>query len=893
MAESINDIAIKLSVDAAGVSRGFRTAAEETRAYKKQIDEFTYAVDKGFERQFGPILDEALNSQSLAKVKQDQADFNTWYAEEMDRITNEFIASETLKEKAVQDRLASERQMAIYTHNNEQMNRARPMPLEMESRGKELLALEESIRQRYALLDKEEQLAINQERINMRNAQRFRTHVDMVSAERTKELADLREYIQQKYAAAAIEEQQADLNMRNMLEVQRARNAQESALADQRVAQRAAEAAELRNWYATMEKQSELNASNSAEIDRVRNQQAQQAAEQAETIRQQDYANLRSHYVLMEQAAEQANAAQDAINTANAQRSRARQLQAPPEAETLSRAQENDALEAAIRSRYALQDQAKQQQVYNSTVNEANRIIQRHMTAQERYTDQLQELTRVYSTYNTETGKALLTEQQFARAKTALIIQTIRAQQAVTVAGQAAAISSGGYGGMSMAMGQASYAAEDFIQVLSMGGGLNMALMSASNNLSMVARALLGTSGMMASLAGIGIPAVLIGTSMFVRYLFSEEKQARSTADALRDLADAVNTVYDAKERALAQRFLLEDIQNMDDLNAANERAAEFERERLRLLLEQQEVEETLAKLRREAAEAAGTSIPLNPLLQEIANQINRGNPDMPQEDINAIVAEKTAELNIAYTQLQNALADGTDEQILQFANRYRDVLEQYTFLNGAFSGEFTDAAYARVDALLKEEDALDALKDAYGDEAVNRQAILDNEQALLALEQQRQQLVDEMARSTAEAQAAYKEELLFLSRATEAQKAILELKKEQDKFVGPAALGLMGLGGGPMDILMQNAMMQQNEADRIAFLQAKHDELAKGLLSGKDTKAMGGLEQNVYNAQAKAFGQVLAAASAKPDPQLEQLRQLLTNIERAIKDGGFIQVVP
>ena len=71
----------------------------------------------------------------------------------------------------------------------------------------------------------------------------------------------------------------------------------------------------------------------------------------------------------------------------------------------------------------------------------------------------------------------IITEAELAEA--AALSQQMLTQQTMT----------GGFGGATGALTQLSFAAEDFLQVMAMGGGVNMALMSASNNLTMVARA--------------------------------------------------------------------------------------------------------------------------------------------------------------------------------------------------------------------------------------------------------------------------------------------------------------------------------------------------------------------------------------------------------------------
>ena len=93
MTESINDIAIKLSVDAEGVSRGFRTAAEEARTFQKEVERLSYNVGKGDAKQFDAHVI-AMQDQRTAAIK-DQNDVQ----EEANRIIRQHM---TLNERYAQ-----------------------------------------------------------------------------------------------------------------------------------------------------------------------------------------------------------------------------------------------------------------------------------------------------------------------------------------------------------------------------------------------------------------------------------------------------------------------------------------------------------------------------------------------------------------------------------------------------------------------------------------------------------------------------------------------------------------------------------------------------------------------------------------------------------------------
>jgi len=53
--------------------------------------------------------------------------------------------------------------------------------------------------------------------------------------------------------------------------------------------------------------------------------------------------------------------------------------------------------------------------------------------------------------------------------------------------------------------------------------------------------------------------------------------------------------------------------------------------------------------------------------------------------------------------------------------------------------------------------------------------------------------------------------------------------------------------------------------------------------------ESKGGLEQNTFSAQAKAFEQI----QKKPDEQQKKMVELLTSIDQALANGGHILLVP
>ena len=518
----------------------------------------------------------------------------------------------------------------------------------------------------------------------------------------------------------------------------------------------------------------------------------------------------------------------------------------------------------------------------NDVQEEANRIIRQHMTMNERYAQQLATLVRLNNTTLVATGKQALSDAQLGRAKTALTIATIRQQQAQTGANAAMASGAGGYGGMAMAMGQASYAVEDFTQVLSMGGGLNAALMSASNNLSMVVRALLGTSGAMAAVAGVAVPAALIGTGMFIRYLMEEAQQAKSIADALRDIRDAYDEVREAARRASQQRRLLRDIQNQTSVQGIENDRIE-QQDRLNDLLEDQKtLEEELADLRNKASHAGGLGVPLDMLLEDIRRQMESGEGHVG--DTEALILKEQQRLRAAYESMQLALEVGNEGDIVTAAKAYRDVLEDHVALFGLVGEGATKSALASVNGLLAQEDALKSLIEAMKEQKVAAEQIADAEKALVSIEAKRIQLMEEEKRLR-------QENTLFQLQATEAQKSEMDIRQKIMDYIGFTRTQ-------PQDLDVAT-LLGQNNFDAKDFLDAyiaNLEQTKQDMLDQQQVSPIGGMEQNGFQAQADAFKQMLDAQYKQEDPQLRDIDtriQQSNELLRQLTEGPGVVRIP
>jgi hypothetical protein len=751
--ESINDIAIKLSVDAEGVSRGFRTAAEETRAYQKELERLVYAVGKNDPVDYNAHVTQYTQATEarLAKEKKAQEEFNAWYRAEADKEFQAWYAVELKKENVRQQQLAQERQSAINTVNAQNFQ---AVP-EAETLGRAITndKLEEAIKARYALLDQEERALRENAANNAATIQRANAEVQRLHQQ---DLDNLREYITQKYAI---------LNREEAIE--------------------------------------RMNASNAAEIARMRTLQSQQAAARANAQRDADFAAYKADL-----------ARQEAAGMLNAERTA-----------RIERARQRDAKRAADDDRVRQLNDWRMQQA----------MMQR---------------------------------------------AAVDAQLTVTRMG-------GGFGGAAMAIGQASYAAEDFAQVLAMGGGLNMALMSASNNLSMVVRALLGTSGAMAAVAGVAVPAVLIATGMFIRHLMEEEQQAKSTADALRDIRDAYDEVREAARRASQQRRLLRDIQNQTSVQGIENDRIE-QQDRLNDLLEEQKtLEEELAALRNQAAHAGGLGVPLDMLLEDIRRQMESGEGHVG--DTEALILQEQQRLRTAYENMQLAIEVGNEGDIILAARAYRDVLEDHVALFGLVGEGATKSALASVNGLLAQEDALKLLIEAMKEQKVAAEQIAAAEKALEDIEVRRIQLMEEAAQKERQRMQLLQDNIRFQLEANDAQKEAADIQNQLAQFLGVDSPNPMQ-GLDPNDMSAEQA---RQSAEFLELMWRNLDRQKKEILEEKQrVTPVGGLEQNTYQAQADAFRQVLEATNRQADPQLTSIDRRLEEVNNQLEDITGIRIV-
>jgi hypothetical protein len=805
--ESINDIAIKLSVDAEGVSRGFRTAAEETRAYQKELERLVYAVGKNDPVDYNAHVTQYTQATEarLAKEKKAQEEFNAWYRAEADKEFQAWYAVELKKENVRQQQLAQERQSVINTVNAQNFQAV--LEMETAARAQANNDLRAAITARYALLDEEAQLTQNNA-ANTAELQRLAT--SQADAAHETELTQLREYIVQKYTALA----EADAQEQRQLEMNRvnANRSRERAMAD-------------------------------AEEDRERE------------LRQLREA-ITARYALEDEADRFAPQQQSHVD--------------------------------AFRTNQ-LREQANAQA-------EANRIMQQNLTLNERYAQQLANLNRLNTTVITTTGRVALSTRDFTRAKTALTIATIRQQQAQVAANVAMA---NGYGGAAMAIGQASYAAEDFIQVLSMGGGLNMALMSASNNLSMVARALLGTSGGLSAIAGIGIPAALIGIGFLVRYLMDTEDAAEKAKKALEDFRKETENI--GKLTEIRQKFEAEsrDIQDMKTRE-------EIQTKINALKQEQKDLDEKMAQ--EEMKRAGANSAYFEGLMGgqeavlDFQNRLNKMTLEGTEGQ-----KEAARELSRLYGEARNAAIAGNEQNMLESLRTMHNMMTSNV---GGFADYFMSSnqlmdvtALDNLKGKLTDPALLNALQEIYQPNITNMQENMELQQEIAeALLSQDEHMTEERKRQleiakklleaqhqmfqvegqiTRERQQRMRDDLDAL-RMTDAEKELKRIRDAQAAFSGIDTTFV-----GPQLPVSEEAMAQEFMYQQLKLVQDEIAQMNKPVVQSA-------MEQNGFDAQAQAFDQMLKAKFER-DPQTERLDTLIT-IERAmlqaIEDNAMVRVV-
>lgn len=420
-----------------------------------------------------------------------------------------------------------------------------------------------------------------------------------------------------------------------------------------------------------------------------------------------------------------------------------------------------------------------------------------------------------------------------------------------------------GFGGITGAATQASFAIEDFVQVMSMGGGLNMALMSASNNLTMMARAFLGTSASFT--VGLGIPVLLIGIGHLVSRLMEAKDKTEELQKGMERLRNTSAEDAQVQMRSQTRTFeaMLEDAKASADLK------------------------EQIRSINRDLAESEdklGVAVRHGDMALEAQiagyEEASRAIFDYYQSKMRFTKDEETiaktqAEMSAAFQIYKQAYEQLTDANLTSVAAA-RNALSTFNFQISSIGG--TDEVQKMVRNLLAgiEDGTLKEFSDI--EEAMAEITKLTDQRV------EAQKRMNDLAlqeRIEREQTLKYsREEMLSQMRMTDVQKELFSIQKQMQEFVG----------GDPNNPNWMDQIQAQKD-----FLAAKKAELEKQMVNEiQQPPVAAAMQQNAFQAQADAMKQVLEAQYKRPDPQKEKILQVISSIDRAMQRGGIvIDVVP
>jgi len=563
---------------------------------------------------------------------------------------------------------------------------------------------------------------------------------------------------------------------------------------------------------------------------------------------------------------------------------------------------------------------------------QVNQTIQRNMTAFEKYEQSIRNLDTLKTKLNVTTGKAILTDEAYYREierLTVALVRQGRAQQAaaghVNQTTDAARVMTG-------VMGQASFAAEDFIQGMVF-GDVRSALLGASNNLTMVARGLISLqapafqTALATAAIPVGLAVAVVGAALLAENLSHAVAEARTLEELLRNAligmarGDSVAAAQAAVRMSQLEREIrLRAQAGVTDPTALSSEIIRAENEQLRLKEKLLELEREIERNSRVNSVTAKEMVTLQLGGVESRSELEKALYKEIQSGDAARIASGREALN-TIARMEAAASAGQRENYINEARKLYEQLNNMMLGNGVGVGEVLLVGLlgglvgtsGALDGILSDLTALNALEDVFNTAWDGAQNIED-QTALLAirerlekmgittqeqldaqiklmneLKQVEVEIADLETRRAAAVQLqiqnallikqskeaaldAQREETTFLLRATEAEKELLRIKKEQQEYmgdeVGPPTLAQAALG--------------------IEFLQAQKDALVKEMHNAIP-EVKGGLEQNTFSAQAKAFEQI----QKKPDEQQKKMVELLASIDQALANGGHILLVP
>jgi hypothetical protein len=386
----------------------------------------------------------------------------------------------------------------------------------------------------------------------------------------------------------------------------------------------------------------------------------------------------------------------------------------------------------------------------------------------------------------------------------------------------------------------------------------------------MVARALLGTSGGLSAIAGIGIPAALIGIGFLVRYLMQEEEQVDLLTRAYKRLNEELKRSQASSERQMQHRFNMQDI---DDLATYAAALAKLRQESRALAIAEAEsaaVAEELALARRELRDAVAGGEIISAAERRL--RAMKETPELFDQTDIARAMEDVENLTEAYQELSDAMASGSADQIVQAAELLREEIRNTKELGPNFGG-FADEAEGHLAAILGADDEisrLEAVRSLISDlAAINGEVANGAEAAAKAQENTNRLLRQE--------NQLRQDNIRFQLSATEAQKESIDLQNQLAQFLGVD-------NPNPMMGLDPNDFSAEQVRQSAEFLELMWRDLERQkqeiLTEQQRVTPVGGLEQNAFQAQADAFKQMLDAQFRQEDPQLTEIarRQGRTN---------------
>lgn len=503
-----------------------------------------------------------------------------------------------------------------------------------------------------------------------------------------------------------------------------------------------------------------------------------------------------------------------------------------------------------------------------------------------------------------------------------------------------------GSGGISGVIAQLSFGLEDFAQGIAM-GDFRAAMLGASNNITMVVRGLkdmdaearnAAFSAMKIPLAFTGIAAAGIAIVSVIHHIRNMNTELKSLTERIASATGQYFRFRQADEMATRQSRRDEELKNITEVEDIEKRRRQAELDHEDMIRRQEtDRNENNVKAREAILKMLGGEANMIELQQYLLNQNTEQSKIALQQLARAQQAAISGNADVAFQEMKSLFEYLELQANAQAAQNFADILTQVGAAPIAFfdlpalnelqkyfkQGTIFNAFYGDSEEALNEirtvlnEIAQDESKSAAErKDAAQALADIDKRAAEIAAEKlkQEQAITEELRRQAEEAgriaQFRMEEdrdrraEELAMITATDSEKEILRLRKEQREFSGEIEGGLGAIMGGPnagfLGMAGGIAMLGQAaevQANNMAFLEAQKQatemEIA-AMMQQAIPKPQGALEENAFQAQADAFKQMTENMIEKPNPQLTQVVNRLRAIEDAIKNGGtFVQVGP